>query len=277
MPTKPAKPKAFPEQLALQFELPFLSSQQTPGLKAGNPRARLVQFGSKIVEYQLKRSRRRTIGFVVDERGLTVTAPAWVSVSQIEDAVREKQRWILAKLSEAQALSKAIVRVNWTDGGKMPYLGDMLTLRIVPAETRSEAVQHITDLAELRISLPLAASHQQIKDRVQGWLQSEARRIFGERLELFGNRLGVAHRTYRLSSAATRWGSCSADGKILLNWRLVHFPMSSIDYVVAHELAHLREMNHGPRFWQTVAQILPGFEAAREHLNNPPKELLPVF
>src|SRR5208282_5533310 len=105
----------------------------------------------------------------------------------------------------------------------------------------------------------------------------EARRIFLERLALFAERLAVRYRVLRLSSATTRWGSCSAEGKILLNWRLVHFPLSSIDYVVAHELAHLREMNHGPRFWNTVAQVLPGFEAARAQLNDPPPEFLPLL
>ncbi|MEH6303933.1 DUF45 domain-containing protein, partial [Salmonella enterica subsp. enterica serovar London] len=71
--------------------------------------------------------------------------------------------------------------------------------------------------------------------------------------------LGVRHSAYALSSAATRWGSCTADGKIRLNWRLVHFPLSLIDYVVAHELAHLKEMNHSPRFWDTVESIFPEF------------------
>jgi predicted metal-dependent hydrolase len=80
-----------------------------------------------------------------------------------------------------------------------------------------------------------------------------------------------------LSSAATRWGSCTADGKIRLNWRLVHFPMSLIDYVVAHELAHLKEMNHSPRFWDTVESIFPEFREAREQLRSHPPELLPAF
>jgi pyrrolidone-carboxylate peptidase len=69
-----------------------------------------------------------------------------------------------------------------------------------------------------------------------------------------------------LSSARTQWGSCTHDGRIRLNWRLIHFALPVIDYVVAHELAHLKEMNHGPRFWNTVAELLPGFEEAREQI-----------
>ena len=121
------------------------------------------------------------------------------------------------------------------------------------------------------------ADAQQIKDRVQGWLQTEAKRLFGERLAYYADKLGVAYKGYALSSAATRWGSCSSDGRIRLNWRLIHFPLSIIDYVVAHELAHLREMNHSPRFWQTVESIFPEFKEARHTLKHHPPELLPAL
>jgi predicted metal-dependent hydrolase len=133
------------------------------------------------------------------------------------------------------------------------------------------------DARLLTLSLPPAATAAQLKDRVEAWLQNEARALFRERLELYEKRLGTRHRVLRLSSAKTRWGSCSADGQILLNWRLIHFPLSTIDYVVAHELAHLKEMNHGPRFWATVATLLPDYEAAREQVRNPPPELTPVL
>jgi predicted metal-dependent hydrolase len=131
--------------------------------------------------------------------------------------------------------------------------------------------------AALALPLPLQADPQQIKDRVQGWLQGEAKRLFGERLAIYAEKLGVSYRAYALSSAATRWGSCSSDGKIRLNWRLIHFPLSIIDYVVAHELAHLREMNHSPRFWQTVESIFPEFREARQTLKHHPPELLPTL
>jgi predicted metal-dependent hydrolase len=127
------------------------------------------------------------------------------------------------------------------------------------------------------VPLPLQADPQQIKDRVQGWLQGEAKRLFGERLAIYAEKLGVNYRAYALSSAATRWGSCSSDGKIRLNWRLIHFPLSIIDYVVAHELAHLREMNHSPRFWETVESIFPEFREARQTLKSHPPELLPTL
>ena len=94
------------------------------------------------------------------------------------------------------------------------------------------------------------------------------------RCQRFAQHLGVAMKTLRLSSAQTRWGSASADGSIRLNWRLVHFALPVVDYVVAHELAHLREMNHSPAFWDVVRSAVPDFEAARGSLRH---EVLPVF
>jgi len=105
-------------------------------------------------------------------------------------------------------------------------------------------------------------------------LQSQARRVFEERCADFAARLGVRVRRLSLSSASTRWGSASADGSIRLNWRLVHFAVPVIDYVVAHELAHLREMNHSDAFWDVVRSVMPDLEQARGTLRT---EVLPVF
>ena len=129
----------------------------------------------------------------------------------------------------------------------------------------------------LWLGVPALADAQLIRERVQRWLHVQALEVFGERLPVYAAKLGVEFRAYALSSAATRWGSCSSDGKIRLNWRLIHFPVHVIDYVVAHELAHLREMNHSPRFWATVESIFPDFREARHTLKHHPPELLPLL
>ncbi|KAG0194347.1 hypothetical protein DFQ28_000593 [Apophysomyces sp. BC1034] len=228
------------------------------------------------LDYRLKRSARRTIGFSIDGSGLAITAPHWVTIADIEAALADKQRWIFAKLAQWQARTeqRALPQIAWADGTRLPYLGKPLTVALT---SPSGTPRHDPLCAVLALGLPPDAHAQQIKDRVQGWLQQEARRLFGERLEIYAQRLGVRHSAYALSSAATRWGSCSSDGKIRLNWRLIHFPLSIVDYVVAHELAHLREMNHSPRFWNTVASIFPEFREARRSLKDHPPEWLPVL
>jgi predicted metal-dependent hydrolase len=129
----------------------------------------------------------------------------------------------------------------------------------------------------LSVNLPAGAGEQQLKDRVLAWLEQQAKRIFTERLNHYAEKLGVRYRSMALSSATTRWGSCTVEGKIRLNWRLIHFSMELIDYVVAHELAHLREMNHSPRFWATVQSIFPDFEQARKVLREQSADELPAF
>jgi predicted metal-dependent hydrolase len=126
----------------------------------------------------------------------------------------------------------------------------------------------------LHVCLPHNAEPEQIRDAVQSWLQRQAKRIFEERCAHFAERLGVRLGRLSLSSARTRWGSASADGSVRLNWRLVHYGMPTIDYVVAHELAHLRHMDHGPKFWDVVRSVVPDVERARGTLKS---ELVPVF
>ncbi|CAH2779550.1 MAG: Zinc metalloprotease [uncultured Caballeronia sp.] len=238
-------------------------------------RLRRMVLKAGALEYRLKRSLRRTIGFCIDGTGLAITAPRWVTIADIESAILDKQNWIVKKLTEWQTRveQRALPRIEWKDGVELPYLGKTISVSL----GSGAALSFDDETRVLSLALPTLADAQQIKDRVQGWLQSEARRIFGERLAVYAARLGVEYRAYALSSAATRWGSCSSDGKIRLNWRLIHFPMSIVDYVVAHELAHLREMNHSPRFWQTVESIFPGFREARHTLKHHPPDLLPAL
>jgi len=123
------------------------------------------------------------------------------------------------------------------------------------------------------VGLPPNAAPEQLRDAVHAWLQARAREVFAQRLPLYARRLGREPRRWGLSSARTRWGSCGPDGSIRLNWRLVHFPLDVVDYVIAHELAHLEHLDHSPRFWATVQALLPEFEPARRRLRDFPDDL----
>lgn len=240
------------------------------------PDSRMLRVGERNLHYGLKRSARRTIGFTIDDRGLSVTAPRWVSLADIESAILEKQRWIFAKLGEWQQreAKRVLPTVQWRDGATLPFLGKPVTLSL---DSPVGALLFDADRRVLHLALPANAAAQQIQDRVQGWLQHQARRLLAERLEVYAARLGVRHTGFALTSAATRWGSCTADGKIRLNWRLIHFPLSVIDYVAAHELAHLKEMNHGPEFWQAVESIFPEFREVRRQMKGHSPEHVPAL
>jgi len=251
-----------------------------------HPRAqRELLLGEHRVAYELRRARRRSIGFLVDVEGLSVAAPRWVGLGEIEAALREKAAWILRKLAEQHERGERLrgAKVDWRDGATFPFLGATVIVVLDPraGATPSGALLDADSDAlpgvprpTLHLALPHHAAPEQIRDAVQSWLQRQARRIFEERCAHFAERLGVCVRRISLSSARTRWGSASADGSVRLNWRLVHYGMSTIDYVVAHELAHLRHMDHSPKFWDVVRSVVPDVERARSVLKS---ELVPVF
>jgi len=247
-----------------------------------HPRAsRELRVDEHLVAYELKRAKRRSIGFVVGPEGLSVSAPRWVGVAEIETALRDKGAWILRKLAEQAERNKRLqqARVEWCDGTALPFLGETVIVVLDPRATgavlnsAADALPGVPRLT-LHVGLPQHATPEQIRDAVQSWLQRQARRVFEERCQHYAQRLGVAYTRLALSSAQTRWGSASADGSIRLNWRLIHFAMPTIDYVVAHELAHLREMNHSPRFWDVVRSVMPDYEQVRGTLK---ETVLPVL
>ncbi len=254
-----------------------------PPLRAPLSEREIVIAGQS-VGYRLRRARRRSIGFVIGAEGLSVSAPRWVGTREIESALHEKGPWILRKLREQHERARAqeAARIDWRDGAGVPFLGDTVLVLLdargtgVLLDNGEDGPQGLAGVPRrlLRVALPHTASQEQIRDAVQSWLQRQARRVFEERCALFGTRLGVQVRRISLSSAATRWGSASADGAIRLNWRLVHFALPIIDYVVAHELAHLREMNHSAAFWKVVGSVLPDYQDARHALR---EQTLPIF
>ncbi len=259
------------EQLALALEPPLAPAPAGPA--AADPRSRRVLVGTEVFTYRLRRARRRSIGFQIDDQGLTVSAPRWVPLREIESAIAEKRRWILNKQREWHEwrVKRRLPPVRFVDGAALPYLGGDVTLRLAATSTAT----HRAD-GELRVALPLDANELQWRDAVQAWLQGEARRVFDERINRFAERISARYVGWTLSSARTQWGSCTHDGRIRLSWRLIHFALPLIDYVVAHELAHLEELNHGPRFWQAVSQLLPGFEAARNEIRRIDISALPL-
>lgn len=253
-----------------------MAAQQAEGRSPDQLHRMALALDGHVLEYTLRRSQRRSIGFLIGADGLRVTAPRWVSQAEIEKALREKQGWILTKLRERQSRQTARREaVEWRDGGHLPYLGGHITLRL--AQGSANRVRFDPAARELNVSLSAGAGEQQLKDRVQAWFKAEAKRLFAQRLPHFAQGLGVQCQTFSLTSASTRWGSCSSRGTIRLNWRLMHFDQDLIDYVIAHELSHLLEMNHSPRFWATVGRVYPNHTVARKTLRQRAQELPTVF
>ncbi|HMW17595.1 MAG TPA: SprT family zinc-dependent metalloprotease [Accumulibacter sp.] len=229
---------------------------QTP---AEGERLRTVALGQTDVTYFLRRSKRKTIGLSIDHRGLRVGAPPRATLLEIENLLQRHATWIIDKLALwRQRTPPAEPRI--VDGLRLPVLGEPIVVRLAPGAQRS---RWNAQYDQLTLGLRDEADAPR---RLEAALRGYARHVFLQRLAHYAERLTLPVPPLALSSARTRWGSCNSRGIIRLNWRLIHFPLPLIDYVVIHELAHLREMNHGPRFWSIVADVCPDYQAARQQL-----------
>jgi predicted metal-dependent hydrolase len=287
----PRAPVALPAASGAEASAPRSAPISVPALLQ-HPRAqREVMLQGQRVAYEFRVARRRSIGFSVDLEGLSVRAPRWVRRADVEEALHERGDWILAKLAEQQQRAQRLeaARVQWREGASLPFLGEPVVMvidpRVAGAVLQADAPGLPGEQAQsgslpgvprrlLRVGLPHDAAAQQLRDAVQGWLQRQARRVFAERCAHYAPRLNVRVKRLSLSSATTRWGSASSDGSIWLHWRLIHFSLPVIDYVVAHELAHLREMNHSRAFWDHVRSVVPDYQHARRLLDDQPVPVL---
>ncbi|MDR1647514.1 MAG: M48 family metallopeptidase [Zoogloeaceae bacterium] len=216
-----------------------------------------LELGGVCLEYRLVRSARRTLGIRVDGKGVRVNVPLRARQGEIEAVLRQQGDWLLARLAEWKNRSPAAALA---EGKSIPWLGQPLLLRRAEDSTRSR-LKREEGVLELRIP----EGHDLASCFVR-FAKTHARALFLERLAHYAARLGVATPPLVLSSAKSRWGSCNSRGEIRLCWRLIHFPPGLVDYVVAHELAHLREMNHSPRFWAEVEALYPDWRRARAEI-----------
>jgi predicted metal-dependent hydrolase len=256
---------------------PSTNPPDTPDSNKTAPRKhRTVALQGQAVPWLLKRTRRKTVGMSIGQGMIQVNAPRWVPVADIEYILQEKSNWLLARLAEwyQSERHRLLPHEQWSHGAKLPFLGRPLTMLLVP-----HMQQHQFDdmSRELLLALPTEASMEQIRDSVHAWLQGQARLIFAARLEAISQQSGRRYTRFSLSNARGRWGSCTEDGHIRLNWRRIHFGQEVIDYVIAHELAHTITMDHGASFWDEVAVILPGYEEGKAVLRKTRLDTLPTY
>ncbi len=234
------------------------------GVRAVDPAVRRIVLAGQAVEYRLVRARRRSIGMEVHLAGLTVRAPRWVTLRDIEAALSERAAWIVRALAEWSARRRDVMPREWKTGAPIVYRGRDLALALFVS--RQAAI--VPDLFHLTVRHPAAHDATAVAESVVLWLRSEALALVAARVPAYSLRIGTAAPVVRLSNARSEWGSCNAKGVIRLNWRLVQLPPALAEYVVAHEVAHMVELNHSARFWAVVETLLPGHAALRRELDD---------
>ena len=223
---------------------------------------RAVRLGGQELGYRLVRARRHSIGMLIDNDGLTVRAPKWVGVAEVEAALIEKGAWIVRKLAEWRERAQQAPGHAWQHGSPFLFRGRRLELVVFPTRARSV----IADMFHLRVTLP-QPSESHVATLVTRWLREQTERHLSPRVHEFAARISSRVPIVRLSSARTQWGSCNRHGEIRLNFRLIQLPPHLAEYVVAHEVAHLRELNHSPAFWSVVESLYPAWQTARKELD----------
>lgn len=241
----------------------LLFGQEEPRGDAPDEQPRRITLADRIVPYTIKRRPRRSLSLTIDHRGLRVLGPMRTTLREVEQLIHTHEDWILKKLDEWRAER---FHRNWTihSAEPLPYLGSPLPLSIRQHALRKP--QLVLDDRQLVLFTHDPADSARNHRALVLWLRERALLCFEERVTHYAARLGVPQPTLSLTQAKTRWGSCNTRGHIRLNWRLIHLPLTLVDYVVAHELAHLKEMNHSPRFWAVVETMYPDWQQARRAL-----------
>ena len=213
------------------------------------------------LHYQLERRQRRTVGLKITENGLVIHAPKRISQSHLESIIVLKADWIRKKLETL--IENKLPEMQWRHGETLLFMGNTISLA-VEHDIRSKVVEY--EPGVLQLAMPNHHDQTLIARKVIQWYKKQALVDFTRRLEIFSSKLGVSFSSFNLSNAGSRWGSCNSRKEIRLNWRLLQAPPHIINYVVCHELAHLKEMNHSAKFWATVASIYPDYKLAEKEL-----------
>jgi hypothetical protein len=212
--------------------------------------------------YQLIRSRnrRRTISLYIREDGaIALYVPFSTSRREIDRFLEERRPWICRKLAEKERRQKETVR-TFSDGEKFLFMGEWYPLAI------EETEQGVPFRLHSGRFLLMRCYADEIRDLFIRWYQEEARERIIERTLFYGRRLLLSPEGIRITNARHRWGSCSRSNCLCFSWRIILAPLPVIDYVVIHELVHIREKNHSKRFWTRVESILPDYRQRRRWL-----------
>ena len=226
---------------------------------------RNIALQGRHVDYLLVRRRgRRGVGLRVDGTGMTVAASLSTPISTVEEMIGTNAAWVLKKLDEWS--HRRIVQQTWQTGTSLPFIGETLTLMLDIDSTfkRKSTVEQL--MGHLFVHAP-SGENATIEKSVVAWYKKQALPHFAQRAFFFAKLHGLTPPRVFLSSANSRWGSCNSRREVRFSWRLIKARPALIDYVVCHELAHLRHMNHSTAFWQEVEKMCPDYRALKEEID----------
>lgn len=224
-----------------------------------------LHIGETVIPYGVRRStraKRKRIEATVE--GVEVVVPAGTPDAEVTAYVERKRRWVFDAVHAIAEQQQKRLTQRYASGAKLQYRGRWLMLDVKPGPV--DAVQ-IACRSKFHVTVPAGRDRTMrsaaVAEALNGWLRDRALRAVHRFGRAHAARLGVSPVGFRLSDSKHRWGSCGTDGVVRVHWRLVQAPTAALEYVVAHEVAHLVERNHGPAFWETLARTLPDWAACK--------------
>ena len=212
-----------------------------------------------IIEYQIKYSNRKTLNISVErDRSIIVRAPHYLTAEKIDKVVQSKRQWIKEKLNHTQKYPLISENKEFVSGETLMYLGKNYQLLVIDDE-----IEGIEFDQRFRIS---KSNQLKANELFKKWYLSQALKKIEPLATKYAKSLGVEYNQFKTSEMKYRWGSCTPANNIIFNWRIIKAPMYVLEYLVAHELVHLLEDNHTPRFWNILSIQVPNYEKAKNWL-----------
>jgi predicted metal-dependent hydrolase len=233
----------------------------------GHPRTLRVQFGRKQIEYRLGYSPRKTLGIDVHpDLSVVVTAPNGSTDEAVEQRVKKRAAWIVQQQRFFETYLPTLPPRRYVSGESHRYLGRQYRLRVHQADADGVKMAR----GQINVGLTDTSKKERVRSLVTAWFRRRAEAVFGEVFagcSVQAERQKIQPSGFQIRKMTNRWGSCTAEGHILLNPDLIVAPLPCIEYVVVHELCHLREHNHGTGFYRLLTAMMPDWERRRERLN----------
>jgi predicted metal-dependent hydrolase len=235
-----------------------------------------IVIGDIVIPYELKISTRaQRIIICVSEGQVKVSVPVGVTERQVQEFVSAKRQWIFKHWQQYQEQQTLKARKAYKSGQIFPYCGRNLTIRVGEHRYKTIGVRLIQDSLWINFpeKTPLEKRPDYIKEALIFWYKNQARQIFRDKLDHYAGIMGVEYKALKIKEQKTKWGSCSAQGNINLNWKVIMAPDVVIDYLIIHELAHLKYLNHSRDFWDLVSDYMKDYKQWKKWLKDHGKDL----
>ncbi len=230
-----------------------------------------IQFGNTNIPYSLTcKPNKKNISIIVEqEKGVRIIAPTQVDKEQIEEIISRKASWILRKQREIAEICPTSPSKEFLSGEKLPYLGRQYRLKVFrDAQIKEVEFQFHQGKFVAKVPEDFTSLKQvnTLRELFLNWCLLHGKQKMKERLHFYSDRLGLKYRSFSCKERKTKWGSCSVNGDIVIHPNIIFAPLSIIDYLLVHELAHLKHFNHTKDFWNYVQLILPDYKNRKEWL-----------